>query len=235
VIKVFILGLPRSATTRLYKDVCLEGKKRFNALCIFEPTNNEVVGHIYHGIKHVHDVVGEVPYDYDKIPGELFEKIYRNTFWHKDWDNNVEPKTPFCGEKINEILLELDRLKSYVIVKDVHLWVFGEELVRRFMNCKFLFTLTTWRRYLKSIIKRYRRRPHLLDKAGITKFYRYYNNLSYLDPNNIYSAIDEALFVYERYKKILNKVVEYSNVHLVSYDETLEKEQIDEAVRFVFG
>lgn len=231
-IKAIVLGLPRSGTTAVYKELCLEAKKRFNALCIFEPTNFEVVNNIYRGIKHVHDVVGEVPYDYDKLPTWLFAKIHANTWWHIEWMKFEKPRSPFCGWMWREILHDLDSLHTAVIIKDVHLWVFADRLVHELRGSRFILTLPSWGRWSKSIEKRFRLVSNELDKAGIGKFYRFYNDLNYLKPSTIGNALKEAAFVYGTYWNIVEKVRDMDNVYVLRFEEQLTPEQIRRAVEW---
>ena len=225
-LKLVILGLPRSATTRVYKELCLEAKRRWRALCIFEPTNFEVVDQIFHGIKHVHDVVGDVPYDYDKLPRELFYAIRENAKWHYEWITKESVTKPFCGEQIFDILDELDRLPYPIVLKDVHLWVYAPAVAARYPRAEIIFTLRHFEAWFNSIKKRLKLVPIPWDKAGIGKFYRFFTNGGYLKEVNESTLFREAKYVYDKYLDILERTKSVRDVYIVRFFDQLQTIQI---------
>lgn len=234
-LRVFILGPPRSATTMLYKRICLEAKKHFDVLCIFEPTNYEVLDHIARGIKHVHNTEGDVPYDYDRIPRELFEKMYRNSKWHIDWIENDYPTTPFLGEEFIEILDELDRLDKPVIAKDVHAWVYGYSLAVKYSKCKFIFTLPDFDTYYSRLLDRLKIVNVPRDKAGITKFVRLLTGGSYYREVNPETLRRELYVVYRFYVKKLADIIGLDNVRVLMYTKIIPEEVIQDIVKWALS
>lgn len=220
----FVLGLPRSATTRIYKDICERARRLIGALCVFEPTNWEVMENVVKGVKHVHDVVGEVPYDYEKLPRDLVEWIHGNTRWHREWMERERPSEPFLGRDFFKIMDELDRRPEPVVVKDVHAWVRLPELAARYPRTVFVVTLPTWETWIESMKKRLRVVPNPLDKAGIGKFYRLFTGGHYYRSTTVDALVKEAEYVYERYVQIVNTCAGWARVVPVVFHGRLPDE-----------
>jgi len=235
VLKVIVLGLPRSGTTKVYKDVCLALKSRGDVICIFEPTNNEVVGHIVRGIKHTHDVVGEVPYDYDRISNILMMRIWANTSWHLDWSNNDKPVSPFCGVQLFDILDELDSLPKPVVIKDVHAWVYLPRLVLKYRECKFILTIRSWESWKDSMIRRFKAVKNIRDKAGVGKFYRFIHNGKYLMDTSVKALLKEIEDAYNYYLMLVRAVESRSNVKVVAFADALSDDKVKDVIRWVVG
>ena len=228
-LKVIILGLPRSGTTFIYKKVCEYMKQKENAICLLEPTNFEVLDNIVHGRKHVHDVVGEVPNDYDKLPRSLVEKMYINAHWHTEWIWYERPTAPFCGADIMEILRELHEDPRPIVIKDVHLWVKIRELYAKFPEAKYILTLPDFQTYIKEIETRAKTINIPLDLAGIGKFYRFYTGLPEC-PQDIRRL---TKFVYARYLEAISRVMHEENVYVLQYRGKITDEEIRSVLKWL--
>jgi len=235
VLKVFVLGLPRSATTMLYKRIYMAFKRIGDVIGVFEPTNFEVIDHIMKGIKHVHDTEGDVPYDYHRLPKELLDMIYENSKWHLDWTSQESPKTPFLGGRLQLILDTLDTIPFPVVLKDVHMWVIADRLVTRYRHAKFIFTSPDLNTYIAKMKKRYGLVRNPLDKAGIGKFLRFFSNNLYSKTNNEETMIYEATAVWSLYQVILSNVMDFPNVRVLSFRDRIPDSDVYAVIRWCLG
>lgn len=234
-IKVMILGLPRTGTTWLYKRLCLRLKDVGNWVCIFEPTNNEVMTHIVKGIKHVHDTEGDVPYDYDRLPQDLIGLIHENSKWHREWSESPKPGRPFCGEALHLILNTLDVLAPNVLVKDVHAWVYAQELTERFRHVKFILTNPDLNTFIERMLKRYRTVKNPLDKAGIGKFLRYFTRGMYVLKDGEDAVRIEATAVWSIYQVILWNIKDRNNVRILNFSDRIPDTEVHNLIRWVLS
>lgn len=234
-IKAFILGLPRSATTYVYKVVYNAFKRVGDVIGVFEPTNYEVVNNIFKGIKHVHDTEGEVPYDYDRLPRELLVKIHENSRWLKDWTENETPSEEFLGMMFPYILRTLDVIPSPIVIKDVHAWVRAKELVTWYPHTKFIFTAVDYETWFDRMKKRFRTFRNPLDKAGVGKFFRYFSGGVYLRELSEMSLRIETSVIWSIYESIINYVSNKDNVYVVRYKETITKDQVHNLIKWVIS
>ena len=152
---VFILSFPRTATTGVYDKVCRLFKSIFNdCLCIYEPFNHNVLNDIFIKGYHVHDRVGEIIHDYDKLPEYLKQLIYENSKWSEKGKYRRES---FLGNYV-EVLEKLRELNKPLVLKDVCLWVKLPELVSKYSDTLFIVTARNKEYVFKSFLRWYRER-----------------------------------------------------------------------------
>lgn len=233
-VRVFILGLPRTGTTFVYNYLCRAMKEVNPTLCIFEPFNYEVMNDIVSGVKHVHDTEGEIIYDYGKLPNELLQLIYQNSLWHKEWMEVVKPAKPFLGNDYIKILNTLNVLPHNILIKDGHAWVKAEELVNIFKNMKFIFTHPPLEVFVEKVVKRFKLFKNPLDKAGFTKFYRYFTSGMYFKEASEYTAVLEGKAIYVMYTNILHNIKNMDNVFIISYTNKISKETLNNVIKWVY-
>ena len=231
----FVLGLPRSATTYVYKRLYTALKQKTDVIGVFEPTNHEVVGHIVKGVKHVHDTEGDVPYDYHRLPRQLLDMIYRNTAWHLEWEKNEHPEQPFLGRDFWKIMALLDKLDKPVLVKDVHAWVEAYYLTTAFPTTKFILTLPDQDTWVERMVKRLQVASNPLDKAGITKFVRYFLQGHYVRSVSPEAVRVEARAVYWAYRTIVEMIRGRPNVYILDYTGRIPAEKEAEMLRWALG
>lgn len=174
-IKIFVISLPHSATSYLYKVL----KEKYNLKGLFEPFNHEVLHDLYHFKTHAHYIIGLVPHDYFSIPKELFDKMYKNSFWMVEWENEERPKKPFLGEHFWEIIDDINNLNEEFVVKDVHAWVYFEKLYKKLKDTEFYIPLPTFERILRSALKFLKIKPNPKNLAQYGIFYRYFHDFEY--------------------------------------------------------
>lgn len=135
----FIVSFPRTATTGLYVKLCEKLKMKLNSkcLCIYEPFNYNVLEDIFKKGKHVHDRVGKVPHDYNRLPDRLRKLIYENSKWSLVWGGRKEN---FLGCWF-EVIEELRNLGKTVVLKDVYLWVKLKTLCEKYSDTLFIITV----------------------------------------------------------------------------------------------
>lgn len=232
-IKVMILGLPRTATTRLYADVCAALKQREDVICLLEPTNIEVMKHVVSGVKHTHDVVGEVPLDYGRLPYVFVLRMLSNASWMEEWGKKHVPTKPFCGPDIFNILNAIERMRNPAVIKDVHLWVYLPKLVFRLSRTKFVVTLRAFNAWLASMLKRVKIIDNPMDKAGVGKFFRYVMDGKYYPITNDETLRKECEVIYRFYRALVMGVKDEPNVLIVDFNDKLSPDLIDYTVKWV--
>lgn len=211
-ISLFILGLPRTGTTYIYKYVCSKLK---NTLCLFEPFNGEVVSNYHSYGRHFHDKHGEVPSDYNKLPKGLFDKIYQNSLWINEWRFKEKPSSKFLGN-YTEILSNLNDLREAIVIKDVVLWIVLQEIYENF-NSKFILTIPSYDIFLECMKKRYQLINTPVDKAGVGKFYKYYTG-------KVSTFEEEVKYVFDKY---IESTIHVSNMDLHSEAPTLRVAKLE--------
>lgn len=206
-VKVFVLGLPKSATTIVYAWLCRYLKRMCNDVyCVFEPFNSDVVGAVLSGRAVGHSTVGIVEHDYDRLSPTLLGLVAENARWHLEWKTSASPRLPFLGPYWRNIVTELLLVAEPLLVKDVCLWVRAKHLVELAevyeKDLVLVFTvpsLDAWKRdYLTH------RSSDLFPwhKGGVTLFYRLFTG-RYLT----WDRIEEELeLVYSKYIEIVSRL-----------------------------
>lgn len=149
------MSFPRTATSGVYVETCRLMKKFYpDCLCIYEPFNCDVLEDIFTKGLHVHDRVGEIVHDYNRLPKHLKELIYENSKWMRKWGFK---RNNFLGNYV-EVLEELRKLGKPIVLKDVILWVKLHSLVRKYRDTLFIITVRNREHVLNSFLKWYRDR-----------------------------------------------------------------------------
>lgn len=226
---VVVLGLPRSATTRLYKRLysCL---RDYGVIGVFEPFNHEVVSDMVIRGTHSHDKEGVVPHDYGSLPRELAGSILDNSLYHHEWCSTDKPSKPFLGDRFLEIMGSLDSLDKPVLMKDVVAWVRAGELVTRYPHTLFIFTLPDSATWEHRMYKRMRVVPSPLNKAGISTFTRYLTRGYHIPYTSPESVSLEARLVYYAYRVIVESIRRHGNVYVLDYYGWIDDKKEDEII-----
>ncbi len=137
-LKILILGFPRTGTTILY--TWLRDRLR-SYLAVFEPMNPEQV--VLHAVRNrsLHDVIGEVESDFSSLPLDTRFIIAVNSHWYYDWLLLERPTTPWCGWYWEEILERLDIWREQILLKDVCLWTEIDKIAERYRHATVLVTV----------------------------------------------------------------------------------------------
>ncbi len=170
-LRVTVAGFPRTATTRLYKEI----GNTLRVLRIFEPFNGEVVHQILiRKEEHYHDREGLIEHDYFRLPEHLRFMLQENSSWIFDWVSYEKPSTVFLGGWFWNILYHLDRLEEPVLVKDVYAWVKLKDLIEAFPRCRFVVTVRDMESIYRSLCRWYENRRTRAYKYILRKLPRIY-------------------------------------------------------------
>ena len=133
--KVLIVGMHRTGTTKLYVELC-RAFRPLNPLKIFEFTDGWRIFCARHGAPPVHDVEGVVEDDLPiLIRNSTFGWMFiENSRWFWDWVYHWKPEEPYCGRLWGDILNLLEKQDRPVIVKDVFLWPYLDYIAERWSN-----------------------------------------------------------------------------------------------------
>jgi len=233
-LKIFILGLPRTATTFLYKEVYNYVKQKYsNVIGIFEPFNKEVVDWIFTLGGVVHNTEGKVPHDMHLLPNELKKLIRENSLWMHDWVSHPLPRTPFLGFHYKQILTHLRKI-DYFVLKDVILWVKFHELTNEFPDAYFIVSLPDEDTVIEKWREYYSKRPDIfrnpLFKGGVSLFYRYFSMGAYNEDTSFKALELELRRVYNYYSRIVWNTYRYSRnrekIGIVQFRGSLRKEDV---------
>ncbi len=160
-VRVVIIGFPRTATTWMYVKLFHILKQRSRIVYgFFEPFNLEIVKQVVTMGKVYHDEEGEVPHTY----GEDIDILIRlsiNDVWFIEWvavppcEKYSKPLHPFLGRCWESLL---SKMLSYdpVVLKDVVLWVKLPDLVEQYRDVKFVVPLREYRYVEESFLKWFR-------------------------------------------------------------------------------
>lgn len=230
VIYVFVTGLPRTATTYMYKLLYTELRRYVDVVGVYEPFNHEVVEQLAAGVQHIHDTEGPVPHDWVKLPESTRKLILENSRWLREWVTNPSPSTRFLGEKYLDILHALHELDAPVIVKDVCAWLRLNELVDKFPDTVFVVTLRDFDSLFEEAKRRLRINPNPLHKAGYGVFYRAVTGGQYYREVSEVTLERELFTVYRTLMCIVDAVWRRKNVIVVPYRNRLPEERARIAV-----
>jgi len=234
-VRIMILGLPRTATTFVYNEVCRYLKRLGSITCIFEPFNYEVMHNIVKTGRHFHDKAGEVIHDYNKLPKDIVMLIYENSKWLVDWIENEKPTTPFLGSNWMKIVKTFNILFGNVVVKDVCLWVYLDQVVKALPGFHFILTRIDFETYYRKMLKRFHMIRNPLDKGGVGKFYRFFNSLQYFRDVNEETFYQELKIIHRRYEELLSSVKTRENVHVIDYRDNMDRTLIINLLKEVLG
>ena len=127
-LRVLVIGFPRTATAGVYVKLYYELHRMYDdAICLYEPFNGDYPPAVLKGGKLYHDVMGELPHDYFKLPREVLEFIAENSKWLSEWINQAHPQVTYCGNWM-QVIDALDNLPNIVMLKDVYIWSSFQDL-----------------------------------------------------------------------------------------------------------